>query len=105
MPRSTIQSVLDSVISSQSALKPALQFVLDSDNQLIPKSTIQSILESIAQPAPESAAQPATRLCAELMHHLRACIHVDSEVQPSVIFSVYGKVSIDEILSRAFQSW
>jgi hypothetical protein len=47
---------------------------------------------------------PAMSLCTSLIQHLRDYIHVDSEVQLSVMFSVCGKISIDEILSRAFQS-
>ena len=59
VPRSTIQGLLDSATGSQSALKSALQSVLDSGDQLIPKSTIQSILESTTQPALEPAPEPA----------------------------------------------
>ena len=55
-----------------------------------------------------NATVPSQRLllypCASLIQHLRDCIYVDSEVQLSVMFSVCGKVSVDEILSLVFQS-
>jgi hypothetical protein len=57
IPRSTVQSILDSA-TGQSTLKSALQSVLDSGDQLILKSTIQSILNSTRQSTPESTTQP-----------------------------------------------
>jgi hypothetical protein len=58
VPRATVQGILNSAQAGQSALKSALQLVLDSRDQFILKSTIQSILESTSQPDPESTSQP-----------------------------------------------
>ena len=46
IPRTTIQAILDSSPASQSTLKSALQSILDSGIELIPKSTLQSILST-----------------------------------------------------------
>ena len=63
IPRLTVQAILDSATSGQSALKSALQSILDSGDQLILKSTIQSLLDSTAQPQPipNPAIQPDSR--------------------------------------------
>jgi hypothetical protein len=47
---------------------------------------------------------PVMSLSASLIRPLSDCIHVDSEVYLLIILLVYRKVSIDEIMSRAFQS-
>jgi hypothetical protein len=57
--RSTIQGIVNSATSGQSALKSALQTLLaESIDQHILKSTVQSILNSTAQPGPELPSQP-----------------------------------------------
>jgi hypothetical protein len=62
IPRATVQAILDSASQSQSALKLALQSVLDIGSpQFIPKETIQWILESPApppKPTPEPTREP-----------------------------------------------
>jgi hypothetical protein len=53
IPRATVQAILDSASQSQSALKSALQSVLDiGRSQFIPKETIQIILKSHPTPPP-----------------------------------------------------
>jgi hypothetical protein len=62
VPRATVQAILDSASQSQSALKSALQSVLNLGGQFIPKETIQRILESHPAPPPKSTPEPIREL-------------------------------------------
>jgi hypothetical protein len=59
IPRATVQAILDSSTTGQSALQSALQSVLDRGNpQFIPKEIIQRILESHPAPPPKPTPEP-----------------------------------------------